>query len=331
MRLAFHKGILQLKKPFAISKGTYAQRAHLIVELVQDDVSGFGEMTVIDYYGVDLETSIKRLLSLRSKIESVNLCHPSDLYHHIFDDLKQDTFLLSALDCAAYDLYGKIHKQPIHALLELPPKQEFTCSYTLGLDEVTTELEQIEWPCIKIKMGGPNDDKILQLLKNHPKRPFRVDANEAWSVQQLRQIIENYADDTLEFIEQPMHRSQDQQLVGIDSKIPIIADEAFQGISDIEGIRGRYHGINIKLMKCGGITAAIDIIKQAKQQELKLMLGCMTESSIGISAAAALAPMVDYVDLDGALLIHDPAEGISYRNGKVIKTNGWGLGCNFKT
>lgn len=330
MRLVYKQYQLDLQIPFQISKGTYPHRQCLIVSLHHKDCIGYGEITQIDYYGVDLNECMAQLESLRSAIENISLDSPKDLYAALQDRLQQNTFLLSALDCAAYDLYGKLRSTTIDDLLGLKTVNHFPCSYTLGIQSVQTikeTIESVEWPILKCKMGVTDDMEVLEIMSKKEVNQLRIDANEAWTFEFLTAVMDRYDNSFIEFIEQPLSRKVDQILHKVVRNIPIIADESFHTIESLKKITGKYDGINIKLMKCGGITAALEIIKEAKQRGLKIMLGCMTESSIGISAAAALGSLADFIDLDGALLVNDIAYGVEYNYGKIIRSNGPGLAC----
>jgi L-alanine-DL-glutamate epimerase-like enolase superfamily enzyme len=192
------------------------------------------------------------------------------------------------------------------------------------------KMEQKPWPIYKVKLGTDKDLAIMKVLRSKTDAKLRVDANEGWTVEQTMSLSQEFAAMEVEFIEQPLPRTEDSQMAAIMSKtaLPIIADESCQTYRDIATCHGKFGGINIKLMKCGGLTPALHMVQKARKLGLKIMVGCMTESSIGISAAAQLVPLVDYVDLDGSLLIkEDIATGVFLRNGWTIFPEGFGLGC----
>lgn len=186
------------------------------------------------------------------------------------------------------------------------------------------------WPVYKIKLGYENDVEIIEAIREATESVIRIDANGGWDLDESKEKIERLAELNVELIEQPMPPDKKEEMTYLlsTSSLPLIADESCQGLSDIEMCAGQFHGINIKLMKCGGITPARQMIDLARKHGLKIMIGCMTESSIGISAAAQLVPFVDYVDLDGTMLIKDDiATGVLLRDGHMNYPDLPGLGC----
>jgi L-alanine-DL-glutamate epimerase-like enolase superfamily enzyme len=206
-------------------------------------------------------------------------------------------------------------------------------NYTLGIDEIPKMIEKMkefDFPIYKIKLGTPNDIEIVKALRKETKAIFRVDANTSWSVEETVENSKKLLELGVEFIEQPLKADDFEGMKEVikHTKLPIIADESCIVETDVERCIGHFSGVNIKLAKCGGITPALRMIKTARAAKMKVMMGCMTESSIGISAIAQLLPMLDYVDMDGAMLIaNDPADGVTIENGKVFYPERNGIGA----
>ena len=323
----------KLASVFRIAKGAYEMRRALILRLIDEGITGLGEAAEIQYYPVKIESMIHVLESRREALEKITITTPESFYRTIYPWFGDHPFLLSALDCAAYDIYGKKQNTSLRHLWApsgyIEPKYT---SYTIGLDQLEIMSEKIRslpWPIYKIKLGTPDDGRIIEAIRNCTSKPIRVDVNEGWTPAEALQncrIMEQYR---IEFVEQPLRREEKKAMKQLfnTSPVPLIADESCQGFSDVAVCTGRFHGINIKLMKCGGITPALQMIKQAKKLGMKIMLGCMTESSIGISAAAQLIPLVDYVDLDGAMLLaRDIASGVRFEYGSPVYPDLPGLG-----
>lgn len=323
LKLTIRSFKLPLKHTFTIAYDSRDEQETLIVELQQDGHKGYGEATSNSYYGFTIENMTAALESVREHIESENLTSPEEFWANMQPYLAENPFALCALDMAANDLFGKINGQPLYKLWGLSADRMPLTNYTIGIDTITNmvkKLKECPWPIYKIKLGTPEDVAIVKELRRHTDAIFRVDANCAWSVEET---IENSRQLKLlgvEFIEQPMpaHDLKGMKEVYQYSVLPLIADESCITEEDVAICYGLFHGINIKLVKCGGLTPARRMIAEAKKLDMKVMVGCMTESSIGISAIAQLLPLLDYVDMDGALLLReDIARGVTIDYGKV--------------
>jgi L-Ala-D/L-Glu epimerase len=237
------------------------------------------------------------------------------------------------LDIAAYDIWGQRNGKPVFKMLGLDNSKVPFSDYTIGMDEIPVmiqKMKEFDFPIYKIKLGTPNDIEIVRALRNETEAVFRVDANTGWNVDETIRNSSELFNLGVEFIEQPLKADDFEGMKEVikHTKLPIIADESCVVESDVEKCIGHFSGINIKLAKCGGITPAMRMIKTARTAKMKVMMGCMTESSIGISAIAQLLPMLDYVDMDGAMLIaNDPAEGVRLENGRVIYSERNGIGA----
>jgi L-alanine-DL-glutamate epimerase-like enolase superfamily enzyme len=248
--------------------------------------------------------------------------------------LGHNRFALCALDEAAHDLWGKRLGQPVYKLWGLSLDRVPLSNYTIGIDTVERMVAKMrefaDWPIYKIKMGTPDDLRIVRELRQHTQATFRVDANTSWSVEQTIGNSRELKAIGVEFIEQPLARDDWEGLKRVysESALPIIADESCQIEEDVDRCHRHFHGINIKLMKAGGLTPARRMIDRARQLGLKVMVGCMTESSIGISAIAQVLPLLDYVDMDGAVLLaKDIASGVQVDRGRAIFPDENGTGA----
>ncbi len=333
MKIRLHEYNLPLTHPFTISRGTVSVQGTLIVELQQDGISGFGEATVNSYYDAAM-TDMRTRFTAMEPVLGGHTFRDTDSFWNLCAELLDDApFVLAALDCAAHDLWGRLENTPVHRLWGLDPSDAVNSSFTIGIDEVDVMIAKLAempgWPIYKIKLGTANDLEIITVLREHTEATFRVDANCAWPAAKAAALSGEMARQGVEFIEQPLEpeaREAQAQLFR-ESALPLIADENCVSESDVPRCVDHFHGINIKLCKCGGLTPARRMIKTARDLGLKVMVGCMTESSVGISAAAQLAPLLDYADLDGAVLLaEDAAEGVQLHQGKLTFPNEPGLG-----
>jgi len=240
-----------------------------------------------------------------------------------------------AIDIALMDWIGKALNVPLYKLWGLDPTKAPLTSFTIGIDTADVvkqkTREAAPYKILKIKVGGPNDEEMIDTVRSvAPDKPIRVDANEGWKDKEVAiKKIEWMAKNGVEFVEQPMpaHMLEETRWIRDRVDIPIIADEAVKTASDIPKLAEAYDGINIKLMKAGGLQEALRMIWLAKSLGMKLMIGCMIESSVGISAAAQLCSLIDYADLDGNLLIvNDPFKGVIFRDGRQYATDKPGIG-----
>jgi len=336
MQLKIHPLKLPLNKPFTIAHGTFHFREAVILELREGSLSGFGEATVITYYGKNLEQFLTVLKKHKAFIEALNLDTPTEFWQQLYPIFKDHPFLLCALDVAAHDLWAKKQKLPLYKAWNLQIENLPLTNFTISIGSIKNMLAQMEAfpnPIYKIKLGTKEDIAIIKALRKSSNAIFRVDANCAWTVEETLNNAIVMKELGVEFLEQPLAKEDWEGMKKLynHSVLPIIADESCQVISDIAKCHMHFHGVNIKLMKCGGFTPALKMIKQAKALNMKVMVGCMTESSIGISAIAHLLPLLDYVDMDGALLLKkDPADGVKIINGEVFFKDKNGIGGSLK-
>lgn len=337
MELILHSFNLPLKHTFTITHESRDVQPTLIVELKWHGKSGFGEATETPYYGITMEKMVKQLHGIKDKLPHDYLPHPNDFWQLMSKDLLDDhPFALCALDVAYWDLWGKTHNQKLYEIWGLSIDHNPITDYTIGIDNIekmVAKMKEMPFPLYKIKLGTSEDIEIIRALRKETDAIFRVDANTAWTPEQTIEFAPELKKLGVEFIEQPL---KDQNWEGMkkvksQSVLPIIADESCILEEDVEKCAEYFDGINIKLMKCGGITPALRMIKKARNLGLKVMVGCMTESTIGCSAIAQLLPLLDYVDMDGCLLVNDQiSTGISIDFGKVIYSSLPGTGANLK-
>ena len=325
MKLLTHIIPLQMRHTFTISHGSQDTVDTFVVELVDGDLRGYGESQAIDYYGVNAQTMQARVEATRELIEGSSWQDPPELWDQLQGELGDDPFTLCAIDQAAHDLWGKRHGKPVYELWGLDTRDNCVSDYTIGIDTIEKMVEKMAefpgWPIYKIKLGTDQDIEIVRALRQHTDAIFRIDANTAWTVDQTIENSIKLKELGVEFLEQPLPAEDwdGMKAVFARSALPVIADESCITEPDVDRCAGYFHGVNVKLTKCGGLTPGHRMILRAKELGLQTMVGCMTESSIGISAIAQLAPLLDYVDMDGAVLIaNDIADGITLDHGRIV-------------
>jgi L-alanine-DL-glutamate epimerase-like enolase superfamily enzyme len=325
-RLTYKTFELPFVYPFTISKGTKTHQPTLIVQLHWNGWVGLGESPAIHYYGVTVPDMVNTLEAKRGFIEKFAFTEPERYWHYLHHLLPNDPFLVNALDMAAWDLFRQLKRtslssviahrlQQAHQLTPLHSSVPIT-DYTIGLapiDEMLEKIRQNPWPIYKIKLGGPHDIPILKAVRAATDAVIRVDANAGWTLEEAIQLLPELAAAQVELIEQPLAKDNWEgmkQLYALSS-IPLIADESCVFSSDVKKCVGHFHGINIKLTKCSGISPALGMLGEARSLGLKTMIGSMNECSVGTRAIAALSPFVDFIDADGPLLLaEDPGKGL---------------------
>lgn len=339
MQLTTHRLNLPLKHPFTIARGTITSQPTLIVCLEHDGVCGFGEVTENTYYGHSFASMSRSLQKVHDLLPRYAESSPEEVWPDLLDRIPEDRFALSALDMAAHDWYGKRLGKTTRAVWGLKDQSIPQSSFTIGIDEVGKMVEKLReaagWGIYKIKLGTRHDLEIVAALRRETSARFRVDANCGWEVEETIENSKALRELGVEFIEQPLPPQatiEQKREVFSQSVLPIIADEDCQIERDVALCHGLYHGINVKVCKCGGLTPALAMLRQARSLKMQTMIGCMVESSIGISAAAQLAALLDYADLDGAeLLSRDPAQGVHIDHGTIQWSPLAGCGGTLKT
>ncbi|MCP4178598.1 MAG: dipeptide epimerase [bacterium] len=334
MNLTSEIKTLKLKYPFKTARSDdRSESDSLVIKLGKDGFTGYGEIRPSEYYfGENFEVSQKVLNS------TVDIIGDNPfLLEDILDELKEKfpyaPSTLAGIDIALHDLVGKLLNIPLYKYFGLNKEKTPVTSFTIGLDNIPMMVKKIkeakDYPIIKVKVGTPNDIEIMEALREHTDATIRVDANTGWGVDEAIEKINKLEKFNIEFIEQPIEPGNFEGLRKIreNVNIPIMADEDVVNSKNIPSLIGCVDAINIKLMKCGGIREALRMINIAKAHDMKIMLGCMLESSIANAAAAQISPLVDYADLDTFLLItNDPYAGLGSQKGKLVLSDGPGLG-----
>ncbi len=338
LKLTFHEFELPLRHEFAISRGSIRVQPTLIVELSDGVHRGFGEATANAYYGATLAGMRAALESVRGVVERGDDLDPPRLWAELAPRLAHDRFALCAVDEAAWDLWGKQRGAPLYQLWGLSLERLPASSYTIGIDDLDVMVAKLReapgWPSYKVKLGTDRDVEIVRELRRHTAAPFRVDANGGWSADEAIAKSRELAGLGVEFVEQPLPAGDwdGARRVFAASALPVIADESCVVESDVERCRECFHGVNVKLVKCGGLTPARRMIERARELGLKTMAGCMVESTVGISALAQLLPLLEYVDMDGAaLLASDIADGVRVERGSCRHPAANGTGAALRT
>lgn len=323
--LLYYPYRLKFKYPFAIAAGRRDSTPVVYVELEHEGLTGYGEATLPGYLPETQESVIDFLRKLDTK-QFTGLPEIENSLDYIFSVAPENFAAKAAVDMALHDLHGKILNKSCHSLWKLDKNNCPVTTYTLGIDSPEMILKKLEeakdFNLLKVKLDGTNDKRIIETIRSATNKSVCVDVNQGWKEKESALDMMYWLKEKgVVFVEQPLSKNKldDSQWLKEKSPLPLIADEAVQTLNDIEKIKDAYHGINIKLMKCGGLREAMKMIKLARKLEMKIMIGCMSESSCGVSAAAQLAPLADWTDLDGPLLItNDPFSGITYHNGKIV-------------
>jgi len=323
---------LKLTTPFRIARGVQYTSPNVIVQVSHQDYTGYGEASPSEYYGESLETVLACITLFAGNLGDDPFVI-EDILHRLNKIIGLNPSAKAAVDMALYDIVGKLLGVPLYKLLGLNPARTPHTSFTIGLDTPAEMAKKVllakEYPILKIKVGTKHDLDIIKAIRDVSNAVVRVDANTGWTPKEAIKNINALAPYNIEFVEQPIpaHDLAGLKLIRDNVPVPIIADESCVTVDDIPRIAECVDGVNIKLMKSGGISHALKMIHVARAHHLRVMIGCMIESSLAITAAAHLTPLVDYADLDGHLLIdNDPYEGVKVEHGKLILPDGPGLG-----
>jgi L-alanine-DL-glutamate epimerase-like enolase superfamily enzyme len=328
MKLHWEPISLDLKTTFRVAHGASTQRHNVLVYL--DD--GVGEAAAVPYYGETQEGIIEYLKSVPDLGDD-----PFDLDGMLAKRPKGSRAARAAIDEALHDLWGKKLGQPLYKLLGLNPTHVPLTCLTIGIDEPDVMAEQAKasgYPILKIKLGSEKDEAILAAIRKVTGAKLQADANAGWTRDQALELIPRLAEYGLEFVEQPLPIDDVDGYFWLKEKlraqrvhVPIFADETAKTSHDVAKLAGAVDGVVVKAMKAGGLREALKMIHTARAHDMQVMLGCMVESSVGVTAAAHLAPLSDYADLDGPLLIrNDPYRGLQYDGARFSLPKGPGLG-----
>jgi L-alanine-DL-glutamate epimerase-like enolase superfamily enzyme len=325
---------LNLQHTWTTTMSSSQYRDTLHVAYARDGITGRGEGAPIVRYKEDAESAKRAVESVRDILLSADPMQFSKTMAEIFKRVAGEWAGKSAIDIALMDWVGQKLGIPLYAYLGLDPKDAPVTTFSIGIDtpEITKQKtrEAAQYPILKVKVGLDTDEATIEAVRSVTNKPLRVDANEGWKTPEeaVRKInwLEKHG---VEFVEQPLpaHMLDDMKFVRGKIHIPVIADEACQHASDIPKLREGFDGVNIKLDKSGGMLEAYRMIQIAKSLGMKTMLGCMISSSVTVTAAAHLSPLVDWADLDGNLLIaNDPYRGVRVEKGKLVLPDKPGLG-----
>jgi L-Ala-D/L-Glu epimerase len=333
LQLRFKPYELHLKHVFTLASGSRTTTPVMLVELEIDGTTGFGEASLPPYLGETRE-SVAAFLSGLELTQFKDPFLTEDILDYVFTSAPGNFAAKAAVDIALHDLTGKLAGQPCHRLWGLNPDDTPVTSFTIGIDTPGVVREKVKeasmFKMLKVKLGRGNDREMIEAVRSVTDVPLCVDVNQGWTDRHMALDMVNWmAGLGVEFVEQPMSIKaiDDTAWLTQNSPLPIVADEALQGPDDVLRLHGVYSGINIKLMKCGGLRAAHKMIMLAKNLGMEVMIGCMTETSCAVSAAAQLSPLVRWADLDGNLLItNDLFDGIKVVEGKITLSERPGVG-----
>ncbi|MDR2439585.1 MAG: dipeptide epimerase [Planctomycetaceae bacterium] len=338
MKLRIIRVDLPLKHVFETSQRSISVVRTILVELEQDGLRGHGEAFEDRLYNTNIEDMVDLLEECREIVEHYALADPVAFWRTLQPILKKNTFAQSAIDCAACDLWGKMKNKPLWKIWGLSIKQVPDSSYCIGLDSLERISDRItenpNWSIYRVKLGCKSDLQILQMLREKTKAPFHVDVNGGWTVETAIKRLESLQQFGVELLEQPLAADNFTGMARLRKEmkkrncpIPIIADESWRTEADIERCVGLFDGINLKLVKCGGLIPARQLIAKIKHLGLKLTSANSIESTVGASAISQLAPLLDYISIDGPLLIEKKVgNGIQTEKGKLLYPNENGTG-----
>ncbi len=325
MKMHLYPVSLPLARPFGISRGVRREVHNVIVALRQGQEMGWGEAAPNARYGETQASALEFLKRLDLRPFEL----PQDLdraLDYVWNAGSGEFAAKAAVDIALHDLWARLQGQPLYRLWGLRPRASVQTSYTIGIDSLEAIEEKVReaerFPILKVKLGTPQDEAIIRTIRRITDRTVRVDANEGWEPEEALEKIRWLATQNVEFIEQPLaaNRWEEQRWLREHSPLPIVADEAVHRSEDIPRVAEAYDGINVKLMKCGGLREARRMIEAARKLGLRVMVGCMVETSIAATAGAMLTPLVDWADLDGPLLLaRDPFEGATIAEAAYVR------------
>ncbi|NCA78939.1 MAG: dipeptide epimerase [Sphingobacteriia bacterium] len=333
MSLTFYPYNLQLNHTFTIANYSRTTTPVVLVEIAYDGLTGYGEASLPQYLGETQESVCNFLKEVDlSQFSSPFLLE--DILTYIDGLAEKNTAAKASVDIALHDLIGKITQQPLYRLLGLNPEKTPATSFTIGIDkkEVVQQktLEAAPYSILKVKVGRDTDKMLIETIRSITNKPLYVDANQGWKdKQEALDKIFWLKEQGVVLVEQPMAKTDLESHAWLTerSPLPIIADESVQRLTDIKPLVGAFSGINIKLMKCTGLREAWKMIQVARANNMSVMLGCMTETSCAISAAAQISPAIDWADLDGNLLIgNDCFNGVTIKQGKITLSDNYGIG-----
>ena len=334
MQLRFYPYVLKLAHEFAVAAGSRSVTPGVQVEIEYEGVTGYGEASMPPYLGESIESVVSFLQQLDLNRFSDPFCM-EDILHYVDDVAVGNAVAKASVDIALHDLTGKLMGLPWHKIWGLDAASAPCTTYTIGMgtpEVVKEKVLEVEgrFRVLKVKLGSDDDRALVRSVRAVTSLPLTVDVNQGWrDRQKALDDIAWLAEQGVMMVEQPLPKDRLDDLAWLTerSPLPIFADESVQRLADVRRLEGVVSGINIKLMKCTGMREAWKMVNLARALGLKVMLGCMTETSCAVSAAAQLSPMADYADLDGNLLIsNDPFRGMQVKDGKIVLASAPGIG-----
>jgi L-alanine-DL-glutamate epimerase-like enolase superfamily enzyme len=330
---------LKLRHTWTTVMSSSDYRDTLEVRYTRDGITGIGEGAPIVRYKEDAEGAQRAVQSVRGFLESADPLQYRKTIAETVRRIDGNWAAKSAIDIAVMDWVGQKLGVPLYRLFGLDARDAPVTTFSIGIDTPEVTRQKVKeagiYPVLKVKVGLDKDEQTIESIRSVTDKPLRADANEGWKTkEEAARKIEWLAKRGVEFVEQPMAASMFEEHVWLKSRaaLPVIADESVHHPSDIPRLAAAYHGINVKLDKCGGTLEAVRMIEMAKSLGMKTMLGCMISSSVTCTAAAHISPLVDWADIDGPLLIaNDPFEGVQYENGRLILPSRPGLGLKART
>lgn len=334
LKLSFKPNELKLRHAFNLARNSRTTTPDVLVQLEYDGIVGYGEASMPPYLGESIESVTKFLgnLDLGQFNDPFRI---EEILSYVDGTAPDNRAAKASVDIALHDLLGKIMGQPWYKIWGLSPEKTPNTSFTIGIDKADVVRQKVDeaapYKVIKVKMGLDNDKELVEIIRSKTDKPLCVDANQGWTDKEKALDMCHWLKERgCMFVEQPFDKKMIDETAWLRerSPLPIIADEFCQRIPDVMRAYQVYDGINIKLMKSTGLHEAYKMAVLAKSLGMKLMIGCMTETSCAISAAAQLAPMADWVDLDGNLLIaNDSFDGVKVVDGKITLTDKPGIGA----
>lgn len=335
LQLSFQPLLLELRHPFRIATGMRTHTNAVLTQIRSGEYTGYGEAAMPPYYGENCDTASSFLTRAKEVLGRVETPFSIENILAEIDAIAPGNHAAKAsVDIALHDLRAKQQNKPLWQLLDADPAQMPPTSFTLGMD--TPQLlqkkvdESADFKILKVKLGSDDDRAIIRTVREVSDKPIYADANQAWTNREKAlELIHWLAGQNVLLIEQPTPKDDLDSAAWLSerSPLPVIADESFQRLHELDRVAGAFHGVNIKLMKCTGLYEGIRAVRAARQKKLKVMVGCMTETSCGILAAAALAPLCDFADIDGCWLIsNNPFNLPTLEGGKIRLSGQAGLG-----
>jgi L-alanine-DL-glutamate epimerase-like enolase superfamily enzyme len=333
LELRFTPYTLQLKHTFTLATSSRTTTPVMLTEIEYDGVVGYGEASMPPYLGESHE-SVARFLSLLNLSQFEDPFLLIDILEYVENVMPGNYAAKASVDMALHDLIGKLVDEPYYRLFGVNPSKAPVTSFTIGLDSpdiIRQKVGEAEpYKILKVKLGRDNDREMVEVIRSVTDKPLCVDVNQGWKDRVYALEMAGWLKEKgVIFLEQPMPAEMKDDIAWLtqNSPLPVIGDEAIQNVRDLLANKDVYSGINIKLMKCGGLNAAVKMIHIARAFGMKVMIGCMTETSCAVTAAAQISPLVDWCDLDGNLLIsNDPFDGLKIIDGKVTLPERPGIG-----